>query len=235
MLHHEDDAGPGSPVAPPEAITVTRLHDFNCPHEQERYRSGLRSLGIEPVFVERDDGIMPEAPGHSMPCLSRLRSRRARHMVQVTQIHVCNLARRGTPGRQPWMVCVEPSRTIEADDPVEPYGEDGEEVPAKLGDAVLALQRAPEYLVWRLPPGRPVAVLTSCDGFDSNLAVPSYERLSRVLSHPEKYLGESPLEAVAAQPNPHRNHDPFPRAPSWVGSLPRYTTPRQGIAAASRE
>lgn len=68
------------------------------------------------------------------------------------------------------------------------------QVPEGVAPAVLALQRAPQFEVWQLPPNKPLAVFACCDGFDSNLAVPSYEHLGRLLTRPVEYLRNLSLE-----------------------------------------
>jgi len=157
---HQDDQPGAVPSAPVEGLFVTKLHGFDSVDEQKRYTAGLKATPVQPRFIVRNDVILPK----------------------IADRQVCNLAKAGEKAGT-WMVCVEPSRTLEMDAPVEPL--DGEEdVPEGVTEAVLALQRPPEYCVWQLPAQRPLAIFVSCDGFDSNKAVPSYEKLASLMSSP---------------------------------------------------
>ena len=102
ILYQKDDGAPKE--QPAEDICVTRLHDFTSKSEQERYSKSLLGVSVRPVFEMRDDGILPN----------------------FVRRHVCNLAIQGSQ-ETPWMVMVEPSRTIETDPPVEEF--DGFDLP----------------------------------------------------------------------------------------------------------
>jgi len=154
------DAAKAAQLRPGFGNCVVRTHTFAEEWEVERYARVLKEKHGKEIRV---------APNRSAD------KRENRMETKVGPVGAANAI---VPM---WVDLPEPSRAIE-------FMLEFSKLGKVINDDLLALERPAEFTVWQLPDGVSCFVFAVCDGYDSKLAIPSDERLSRVIFAPHQYL-----------------------------------------------